>query len=295
MLRPLLRCYAPDFWREILITISISPIAFWNVRWYGIMIALAVVVLILWAMREVRRGANLSYDTILTAALVGIPSGVIISRLLHVIDNIVVAKLHPELALTGAVFDYTQHLGQIIGASGLTIWGAVLGATLGLWIYSRFSHLNFAYFADLLAPGVVLAQAVGRVGCTLNGCCYGLPTSLPWGVIYTHPESYGYLASLNLPAGMGLHPTQIYEIIYLLIIFAVLFSLRGRFKPDGSLFLVYLSLYSLWRIGIDFLREGTPFLFGLHQAQIIGIIVLAVAVPMLALRARWAKAGSGAE
>ena len=247
-----------------MITISINPIAFLNVRWYGIMVALAVVVVVLWTMREVRRGANLSYDTILTAALIGIPSGVIISRLLHVVDR----------------WDfYIQNPGLIFGFEGLTIWGAVLGATLGIWIYSKFSNFRFGYFADLVAPGVILAQAVGRVGCTLNGCCYGTETSLPWGIVYTHPESYA-------PLGVAVHPTQIYEIMYLLIIFGVILRFRGRFKPDGSLFLIYLSLYSLWRIGIDFLREGTPLLFGLHQAQIIGIIVLAIAVPMLILRTR---------
>ena len=255
-----------------MITIGISPIAFWNVRWYGIMVALAVVVVVLWLMWEVRRGAKLSYDTILTAALVALPSGVIISRLLHVVDR------------WGY---YSQNPGQIIGASGLTIYGAILGATLGIWIYSKFSNFRFAYFADLVAPAVPLAQAVGRIGCTINGCCYGLPTSLPWGIVYTDPQSYGYSASLALPPGMGLHPTQIYEIVYLLIIFGVIFKLRGRFKPDGSLFLIYLSLYSLWRVGIDFLREGMPFILGLHQAQIIGIIVLAIAIPVLALRTRW--------
>jgi len=241
-------------------------------------------------MREVRRGANLSYDTILTAALVGIPSGVIVSRLLHVIDQIVIAKLHPELVLTGAVTDYTQHPGQIIGASGLTIWGAVLGATLGIWIYSKFSNFRFGYFADLVAPGVILAQAVGRVGCTLNGCCYGTETSLPWGIIY--PSSYyidgwSYFVDPKF-VGVAVHPTQLYEIIFCLIVFALLLKLRGRFKPDGSLFLIYLSIYSLWRVGIDFLRdyETPPLIFGLHQAQIIGIIVLAIAVPMLALRTR---------
>jgi phosphatidylglycerol:prolipoprotein diacylglycerol transferase len=254
-----------------LITINISPIVFWNVGWYGIMVALAVVVVVLWMMRQVRRGAKLSYDTIFTAALVGIPSGVIVSRLLYLVD----------------MWASRQNPGPIIGASGLTIYGAILGATLGIWIYSKFSNFKFGYFADLVAPAVILAQAVGRVGCTLNGCCYGLPTSLPWGIVYTDPQSYGYWASLALPPGMGLHPTQIYEIIYLLIIFGVIFKLRGRFKPDGSLFLIYLSLYSLWRIGIDFLREGTPLLFGLHQAQIIGIIVLLIAIPILALRTRW--------
>ena len=255
-----------------MITISIDPVAFLNVRWYGIMVALAVAVIVFWMLREVRRGANLSYDTILTAALVGIPSGVIISRLLHVIDR------------WGY---YIQNPGQIIGASGLTIYGAVLGAALGIWIYSKASKFHFGYFADLVAPAIILAQAVGRVGCTINGCCYGIETSLPWGVVYTHPGSYA-------PLGVAIHPTQIYEMIYLLIIFAALLKLRGRFKPDGSLFLIYLSLYSLWRVGIDFLRDGTPFLFGLHQAQVVALIVLVITIPILALRTRWVKAESSA-
>jgi len=278
MLRPLSRRYAPDFWRETLITISVNPIAFTigsiGVRWYGIMVALAVLVVGLWMLREVRRGANLSYDTILTAALVGIPSGVIISRLLHVIDRLDF---------------YIQTPGLLMGFEGLTIYGAVLGAALGIWIYSRFSHFRFGYFADLVVPGLILAQAVGRVGCTLNGCCYGTETSLPWGVVYTHSESYAYFESLALPEGMGLHPTQVYEIIFCLVVFALLLKLRGHFKPEGSLFLIYLGLYSLWRLGIDFLREGTPFLFGLHQAQVIAIIVLAIAIPLLVLRTRWVE------
>ena len=273
-----------------MIEIPVNPIAFLSIRWYGIMVALAIIVIILWVMWQVKKGANLSYETVFTAAIVGIPSGVVISRLLHVIDNIVVAKLHPEFVLSGAVIDYTQHPGQIIGGSGLTIYGAVLGAALGIWIYSKFSRVQFGYLADLIMPGLILAQVVGRAGCTINGCCYGLPTSLPWGVIYTHPDSIAYAASQALPPGMGLHPTQPYEIIYLLIIFGVVLMLRRRFKPDGSLFLIYLGLYSVWRIGIDFLREGNPFLFDLHMAQVIGIIVLAIAISLLALRTRWVKA-----
>ncbi len=231
------------------------------------MVALAIVVIVLWMVRAMKRGANLSYDTIVTVALIGIPSGVIISRLLHVVDK------------WGY---YSQHLGQIVGGAGLTIYGAVLGAALGIWIYSKFSNFKFGYFADLVAPAVILAQVVGRIGCTINGCCYGIETSLPWGVIYTHPDSPGFGAGV-------VHPTQVYEIIYNLIVFGVLLKLRGRLKPDGSLFLIYLSLYSLWRLGIGFLREGTPFLLGLHQAQVIGIIILVIAIPLLAMRTRWVK------
>ena len=266
-----------------MITISIDPVAFLNIRWYGIFIALAIIWIILWLVWQVRKGAKISYDTLFAAALVGIPSGIVLARLLHVIDNIVVAKLHPELALAGRVIDYTQYPGQIIGGGGLTAYGAILGAALGIWIYSKFSKLQFGYFADLVAPAVIVAQAViGRVGCTINGCCYGVKTSLPWGIVYTHPDSLG-------PLGVAVHPTQVYELIFGLIVFGILLKLRGRFKPDGSLFLIYLGLYSLWRIGIDFLREGTPFLFSLHQAQVIGIIVLAITIPLLVLRTRWIK------
>ncbi len=260
-----------------MIPISIDPVAFTigsiEVRWYGIFIALAITVVVLWIMREVRKGANLSYDTVFTAALVGIPSGIIFSRLLHIIDQ----------------WDYyIQNPGQIIGASGLTAYGAVLGAALAIWIYSKFSKFQFGYFADAAAPGIILAQAVGRIGCTINGCCYGTPTSLPWAIVYTNSNCLA-------PLGIATHPTTVYEIIWNLMVFGVLLKLRGRLKPVGSLFLVYLSLYSLWRIGSDFLRDGTPFLFGLHQAQVIGLIILAIAIPILAYRTRWVKVENNAE
>ena len=253
-----------------MITIGINPVLTIgpiSVRWYGIMIALAVLTVVLWTLWQARRRGNVSYDTVFTAALVGIPSGIIISKLLHVID----------------LWEYyIQNPGQIVSGAGLTAWGGVLGAALGIWIYSRVSKIQFGYLADLIAPGIILAQAVGRIGCTINGCCYGSPTSLPWGVVYTHPNSVG-------PIGIAVHPTQVYEIIFNLLAFGLLFTLRGRLKPDGSLFFIYLTLYSLWRIGIDFMREGTSFLFGLHQAQVISIIILAITIPILTMRTRWVK------
>jgi phosphatidylglycerol:prolipoprotein diacylglycerol transferase len=259
-----------------MITIGIRPIAFTvgpiTISWYGIIVALAVLTVVLWTLREVRKGAHLSYDTVLNAALVGIPSGIIASRLLHVID----------------LWDYySQNPGQIIGGSGLTIYGAVLGAALGIWIYSRFSKISFGYLADVIAPGIILAQAIGRVGCTINGCCYGIETNLPWAIVYQHSEF--------APLGVPLHPTQPYEIIYNLIVFVVLLRLRGRFRPNGSLFLIYLTFYALWRLGIDFIREGTDFLFGLHEAQVISIIVLIITITLLALRTRWIKREEGVE
>jgi phosphatidylglycerol:prolipoprotein diacylglycerol transferase len=269
-----------------MIEFGVNPEAFrigsFALRWYGMFLALAVVWLIFWMWLQIKRGAKISTDTMLSMALVGIPSGIIFARVLHVIDNIVVASFHPELAAEGKVINYLQHPGQIIGGEGLTAYGAVLGASLGLWIYCKIAKIKVGYIFDLLAPGVVIAQAViGRIGCLLNGCCYGTPTDLPWGLCYTNPQSLGF------NGGIPTQPTVVYEIIFGLIVFVVLMVLRRRLKPDGSIYALYLSLYAAWRIGIDFLRDGTPFFFSLHQAQFISIVVLLITIPWMIRHTRW--------
>lgn len=260
-----------------MIKIGINPVAFslspLTVRWYGLMVDLAVITIVLWAIRAVKTDNRLTYDMTLNAALVGVPSGIVISRLLHIIDQ---------------WSYYSQHtLTQLFSSEGMTIYGAVLGAALGIWIYSKLSKFSFGHLADVIAPAIILAQAIGRVGCLLNGCCYGIETWLPWGILYTNRASYGFADSFALPlnSGLGLHPTQLYEIIYNLVVFSFLLGLRNRFKPDGSLFAIYLTFYALWRLFIDFLRPGTPFLFNLHQAQIISIVVLAITIPFLVFKA----------
>ena len=256
------------------IEISVNPVL-WHiggleVRWYGVMMAVGVAMLILWIMNQIRRGAKISYDTLMGAALVGIPSGIIFSRLLHVID---------------LWSYYSQNPGQIIGGEGLTIYGAILGAVLGVWIYSRFNKLNFSYLADVITPGIILAQVLGRVGCTLNGCCYGTAATV-WpfnlfNIVYTNSD----VAELGVP----FQPTQVYEILFLLILFAVIMIFRSKFKPDGVQFLFYLGMYSLWRIGIGFLRVGTPFALGLEQAQVIGIILAVICFSLIVIRCRQLK------
>ncbi len=271
----------------LMINFDVSPIAFqigtFIVRWYGLFLSLAVVWLIFWMYWQVRKGAKISLDTVLMMALVGIPSGIIFARLMHVADNIVVAALHPDLAQSGKVIDYLQNPGLIIGGGGLSAYGSILGASLGMWVYFKLAKVKISYVFDLLAPAIIFAQAIGRFGCLFNGCCYGNPTSLPWGLTYTDPSSLGFTF------GVSTHPTVAYEIIYNVIIFGVLMAVRKRLKPDGSLYLLYLASYAVWRLGIDFLRDGTPFLFGLHQAQIISILALAIAVPWMIKHTRWVK------
>jgi phosphatidylglycerol:prolipoprotein diacylglycerol transferase len=257
-----------------MITININPVAFsigaFEVRWYGIMVVLAVVAVIAIALREAKR-VGLAEEHIYSAGLWAIIGGIIVSRLFHVIDK----------------WDYyIAHPARIIGFEGLTVYGAVLGALLAVLIYCWVKKLSFWLIGDVIAPGAILGQAIGRIGCLLNGCCYGLPTSLPWGVVYTNPGSY-------CPLGESFQPTQIYHLIWNLIGFGLLWSLRTRIKPQGSLFLFYLALYAAGDLSIRFVRVGEPFrsglFFNLQEAQIIGILVLLVTVPWLIVRMLRAK------
>jgi phosphatidylglycerol---prolipoprotein diacylglyceryl transferase len=247
-----------------MIHINIDPVAFafgtLEVRWYGVMMSLGVLVLIAWSVLQVRRGAKLTSDDVLGAALVAIPSAVIFSRFLFLLDNWV-----------HGVFPV------VFGGEGLTIYGAILGAALGVWIYSRFTKLDFAYIADVITPGIILAQAIGRIGCVINGCCFGeIATNLPWSVIYENSKCYAG-QYLDVPV----HPTNAYEIIFLLILFGVIMATRSKFKARGSQFLFYLGMYGLWRLLVGFLRINTPFLLGLEQAQFIGVLSMIICFPLL--------------
>jgi phosphatidylglycerol:prolipoprotein diacylglycerol transferase len=248
-----------------MITININPVAFslgaFEVRWYGIMVALAVVAVIVIALREAKR-VGLAEEHVYSFSLWAIIGGIVVSRLLHVIDK----------------WDYYMaNPAQIIGFEGLTVYGAVLGALLAVLIYCWVKKISFWLIGDVIAPGAILGQAIGRIGCIMNGCCYGLPTSLPWGVVYTNPGSY-------CPLGEPFQPTQIYHLFWNLIGFGILWSLRRRLKPQGSLFLLYLALYAAGDLSIRFVRVGEPFLFGLQQAQLLGIVILVVTVPWLIVR-----------
>jgi phosphatidylglycerol:prolipoprotein diacylglycerol transferase len=242
------------------VILKIGPIV---ISWYVTMIALAAVVLVAWVILQNRQAHVLNRKTIFLGALIALVSGLIFSKLLHVVDR---------------WSYYTQHPGLVLSAEGLTIWGAVLGGALGLWAYSRFNRqFAFAALGDMLAPGILLAEAVGRVGCTINGCCYGVVSYSPLSVIYTSPHAYA-------PLGVPTLPITVFEIFYVLIGFTVIMVAKGRLKVRGSLFLLYLALYGGWRLGIDFLRAGTPFILGLHEAQVVGLVVLVISLGLLATR-----------
>ena len=230
------------------------------------MVALSVATLILWCWHFFKK-IGITSDFVMGAAIWAIPLGIIVSRLVHVIDKLDYYSSNPL---------------AIFNLAGLTIFGAILGGLLGVWIYCRLHRVPFAPLADLAAPGIILAQAVGRVGCILNGCCYGEPTSSWCAFIY--PVSH---ASHGIPV----HPTQLYELLGDLVIFALLFWVfRGRLRPHGSLLALYLVLFSILTFTVRFWRGDTaPFLGPIQEGQLISILVFLVAATWMVVKTRWGQ------
>jgi phosphatidylglycerol:prolipoprotein diacylglycerol transferase len=177
--------------------------------------------------------------------------------------------------------------GGIIGFAGLSLYGAIIGALLAVWLYMRVRGIPFASLAgvgDSIAVGAPLAQAIGRVGCTINGCCHGKLSpfhSFPGAVFYTPRDT--------IPSqywGMPLYPTQLYFLLWNLVAFATVWQLRDRLKPRGSLFFLYLCLYAAGDFGLRFFRVNEPFLLGLQQGQVISLAILVVVLPLFIIRMR---------
>ncbi len=257
-----------------MITISIDPVAFaigaFTVRWYGIMIAVAVIASLAVTFREAKR-IGVSHN-IYDLFLWGIIGGFIGGRLAHIIDY----------------WDYyIANPRALMGFAGLALYGTIIGVLVAVWIYMRVRKIPFSSLAgmgDAIAVGAPVAQAIGRIGCTINGCCFGKPSpfnSFPGAVIYTPRDTIPSEYWLT-----PLYPAQIYFFVWNLIVLAVVWRLRGRLKPQGSLFFLYLCLYAAGDFGLRFFRINEPFLFGLHQGQVISLAILVVAVPWLIIRMR---------
>jgi len=175
-----------------------------------------------------------------------------------------------------------------IWEGGLAFFGGLFGATLAAFLYTRRVDVPFSSAADLFAPAIPIAGAVGRVACGLAGMDYGTATSLPWGVIYTHAASYAPID------GIARHPVQFYEMAGDLLITAVLLQVRGRL-PRGGLFLLYLVLFGTLRFGLFFVRGDVPAVaLGLTNGHWTALAILVVVLPMFSMLARkWLAVSEG--
>ncbi|HEY4485584.1 MAG TPA: prolipoprotein diacylglyceryl transferase [Nitrospiria bacterium] len=232
-----------------------------EIRWYGVMIALAFLSGTWLGVREAKRRGydpELIYDLLFYVMIAGILGG----RLYYVM------VFNPGYFLTHPLEIFSVWRG------GMAVHGGLIGGVLaGAW-FCRRRGLAFWSFADLLTPSIMLGQAVGRGACSLNGCSYGKPTDLPWAVTFTDPAS-------QAPHNVALHPTQFYELGTDFFLLAVLWNLRTRTRFDGQLFLIYIMLYAVARFFLEIFR-GDSLMLGEHlrMAQVTSTLLLITAIAL---------------
>src|SRR5688572_30311457 len=177
--------------------------------------------------------------------------------------------------------------------SGGVFYGGLIGAVVAGYFLMRRYKLPWWKTADACAPGIAIGNFFGRQGCFAAGCCWGKPTTLPWGVKFTER---GHEIT-GVPIDAHLHPTQLYESFAMLLVFFFLLWLHKRRRFSGQVILFYTLLYSIIRFVIEFVRDdprgdvfGLTTLTGLSTSQIISIIVGTGALVMLVRR--WRKNGA---
>jgi phosphatidylglycerol---prolipoprotein diacylglyceryl transferase len=172
--------------------------------------------------------------------------------------------------------------------SGGVFYGGLVAGILVAWLLARRNHLAGWRTADVLAPGVAIGQAVGRLGCFAAGCCWGKATTVPWAVTFT--DVYAARA-VGTPIDTPIHPSQLYESAAVFLIFLFLVWLAPRKRFDGQVTLAYVALYSAARFVLEFWRgdadRGTWFGNQVSTSQLIALallVVTAIALPYVRRR-----------
>jgi phosphatidylglycerol:prolipoprotein diacylglycerol transferase len=251
-----------------------NPVAFTifshDIRWYGIMFALGVASGYLLMQRN-RRYVGATADQVADLTFLMVIAGVVGARLFFVIEffdtfkytvinGVTVRRTFPQILLETIRVDH----------GGLVFYGGCILCVATLFVYCRKKKLDPLRMADLMAPSAALGHAFGRMGCFLNGCCFGTPCHCAWGVNYA--DVY------HVCAGQTLYPVQLFEAANNLLLAGVLcFALVKLAR--GQTFTLYLVLYGIARFCLEFLRgDNTDFLFGIFSpGQSVAMLIVPVA------------------
>ncbi|PIG93039.1 prolipoprotein diacylglyceryl transferase [Gloeocapsopsis sp. IPPAS B-1203] len=242
------------------IFIDIGPI---TIRWYGLLIASAVLIgitLSQYLAKQRKVNPDLIGDLAIWLVIGAIPA----ARLYYVLFEWSEYAQNPERIIA-------------IWQGGIAIHGAIIGGLLAALIFARIRRVSFWQLADLVAPSLILGQAIGRWGNFFNSEAFGSPTNLPWR-LYIPPQ----MRPPELANFAYFHPTFLYESLWNLMVFALLITLfmrdvqgKQRLKT-GTLFLTYLVAYSLGRVWIEGLRTDSLMLGPLRIAQIVSLTGIAI-------------------
>jgi phosphatidylglycerol:prolipoprotein diacylglycerol transferase len=250
-----------------------------TIHTYGLLLALAFIAGIWLASRNAAK-SGLNPDSIWNLGLIIIFSALVGAKLLLFISDSSYYMENPREIFSLAT----------LRSSGVYYGGLLLALVASAWYMHR-AKLPSWKVADITAPGIALGQSIGRLGCLSAGCCFGKPTSMPWGITFTDTYSY---ENVGVPLNVPLHPTQIYESLGTFLLFLFLMWRLGRKHFTGQIILEYLMLYAGLRFIIEFFRDDDRgFVLNglLSTSQFIGILtILGSAVAFFYLRRRFSKA-----
>jgi phosphatidylglycerol:prolipoprotein diacylglycerol transferase len=245
----------------------VQPIAFHlgplTVRWYGVMMAIAFIAGLWTASRRGLR-AGIPAEKILD---IGPWLTIVGARALHV-----VTYWREEFA------DRPFWEVFAVWNGGLVFYGGLIGASLAGILYARLKHIALWKVADVLAPSIALGYVFGRIGCFLNGCCFGRDCDLPWAVTYP-------MGNLNGAPTHPVHPTQLYDSLLSLVLYIGLAWLYRHKKFDGQVFAAYLLCYAVTRSIVESFRGDYTSIHihsALHltPAQLISIGIFAAGIAL---------------
>jgi prolipoprotein diacylglyceryl transferase len=242
------------------------------VRAYAIAILAGIVIGAWIAIRRYRARGGPD-GALLDAIMWAVPFGIVGARIYHVLSS-------PDRYFGP---DGNLALALRIWEGGLGIWGAIPAGALGAWISLRRAGLRFAPVADAMAPGVLVAQAVGRLGNYFNQELFGAPTTLPWGLQIDQENLRAQ--GLDHPEGTLFHPTFLYELLWALAMAALIVYLDRRLTlRHGRVFWLYVALYTAGRLWIEMLRiDEAEEVLGLRLNVWTSIIVLVVALAVFVI------------
>lgn len=245
-------------------SISYFDIGPLRIHFYALCIIAGIIVATLLANHRLTKRGGEPW-VVIDIALIAVPLAIICARIYHVLTHFSF-YFGPGKDPLSALY---------IWEGGIAIYGALIGGAVGAWLGCRWTGVRFWSFADALAPGLIIAQAMGRLGNYFNHELFGLPTNLPWGL---EIESTNPAFPAGLPAGTLFHPTFLYEMIWNLLGAAVLLWAGNRLRLQwGRLLGLYLIWYSAGRIVWESIRiDPSDVFFGLRTnvwAAIIGVIL----------------------
>lgn len=254
--------------------VSYIDLGLFKIHFYALFILLGIVLAVWFTDRRlVKRGAPAG--SMVDIAIWAVPFGIIGGRIFHVLT-------HPrDYFYEGADLLATLRVWE----GGLAIYGAVIFGAVGLWLGSRQVGLRFWSVADAVAPGMLLAQAIGRLGNYFNTELYGLPTDLPWGleVPFDNPAY-----PIGLPSGLTFHPTFLYELIWNLAGVMVILVLEKRLRLQwGKVLGLYLIVYSMGRVWIESIRiDPSEIVLGLRINVWSALIGIAIGIAIIFIQTR---------